>query len=75
MHFRLFLLPLLDLGCLLHACCSPPTNTAKPPCMVVWDNLFIAVKDAIEPLADTKANQEFVLHMKTLFLALTYLLT
>lgn len=74
MHFRLFLLPFLNLGSLLHACCSPPTNTARPPCMAVWDNLFISVEDAIESLADTKADLEFVLHTKTLFLAWTYLL-
>lgn len=42
--------------------------------MAVWDNLFIAVEDAIESLADTKADLEFVLHTKTLFLAWTYLL-
>lgn len=37
--------------------------------MAVWDNLFIALEDAVEPLADTKADLEFVLHTETLFLA------
>lgn len=40
--------------------------------MTVWVNLFIAVKDAAESSADTKAEQVLVIRTKTLIFALTY---